>query len=414
MFKTQELIEKIRNYTGGFAAVVPFNPAEDKLLKLDFTENNKALSEDILNDTGLFSQYINKKLKGAGALYGIGGYAEHRTIYKRSSLFSPTPTTFLSVEDGAEAPSRWEGEDEFAPTIEEETVGYRYADPFMYGLLKDFVLKHRAQPTEAEEVMWKLLRTKKLEDYKFRRQHIINRFIADFVCLKDKLIIEIDGSIHQLPEHQISDGDRTGRLNQLGFRVIRFTNGEVLHNTENVIQQILSSLNNQHNKKESLNLSSPTGPKDSGFLRRGQGAAPRRLHLGVDIWGAAETPVYAPLSATVHSFAFNAAFGDYGATLILQHRLDDLIFHTLYGHLSLKSIEDKREGQTIEKGQWIASFGEAAENGHWPPHLHFQIIVDFGEGKGDYPGVCAYAEKESYLTNCPDGDLMLNMMRYAQ
>src|SRR5688572_13153509 len=80
---------------------------------------------------------------------------------------------------------------------------------------------------------------------------------------------------------------------------------------------------------------------------------PRRLHLGIDIWGTDGIPVYAPLEATVHSFAFNDAFGDYGATLVLQHELEGLLFHTLYGHLSLHSIQDIREGQDVEKGQWI-------------------------------------------------------------
>ncbi|HUP13971.1 MAG TPA: peptidoglycan DD-metalloendopeptidase family protein, partial [Niastella sp.] len=120
---------------------------------------------------------------------------------------------------------------------------------------------------------------------------------------------------------------------------------------------------------------------------------PRRLHLGLDIWGEGGTAVYAPLEGTVHSFAYNDAFGDYGATLILQHELLGVLFHTLYGHLSLHSIADKREGQTVEKGEWIAAFGEAPENGYWPPHLHFQIILDMEGRKGDYPGVCKYSER---------------------
>ncbi|HEY0058043.1 MAG TPA: peptidoglycan DD-metalloendopeptidase family protein, partial [Flavisolibacter sp.] len=136
-------------------------------------------------------------------------------------------------------------------------------------------------------------------------------------------------------------------------------------------------------------------------------------HLGVDIWGPAGVPVYAPLPGTVHSFAFNDAFGDYGATLILEHELEGIIFYTLYGHLSLHSIEDKQEGETVEKGQWIAAFGEPAENGQWPPHLHFQIIQDLGAYRGDYPGVCAVSEKEVYLANCPDPDLVLNMVGFA-
>jgi murein DD-endopeptidase MepM/ murein hydrolase activator NlpD len=137
------------------------------------------------------------------------------------------------------------------------------------------------------------------------------------------------------------------------------------------------------------------------------GEEPRRLHLGTDIWGPALTPVYAPLEGTVHSFAFNDAYGDYGATLILQHELDGVLFHTLYGHLSLHSIQDKREGEDVEKGSWIAAFGEPHENGNWPPHLHFQVIMDMERKKGDYPGVCRYSEREHYLRNCPDPKLIL-------
>lgn len=141
---------------------------------------------------------------------------------------------------------------------------------------------------------------------------------------------------------------------------------------------------------------------------------PRRLHLGTDIWGPGGTPVYAPLPATVHSVGYNSAFGDYGATLILQHDLEGAIFHTLYGHLSLHSIEVKREGQSFENGDWVAAFGEPAENGQWPPHLHFQIIIDMQGWKGDYPGVCKFSEREIYLNNCPDPDIILNMMQSAR
>ena len=144
------------------------------------------------------------------------------------------------------------------------------------------------------------------------------------------------------------------------------------------------------------------------------GEEPRRLHLGTDIWGKAGTPVYAPLEATVHSFAYNDAFGDYGATLILQHELEGFLFHTLYGHLSLHSIQDVREGQDVEKGQWIASFGKEKENGGWPPHLHFQVVIDMEGKRGDYPGVCRLSERERYLANCPDPDLILNLVPYIK
>lgn len=139
---------------------------------------------------------------------------------------------------------------------------------------------------------------------------------------------------------------------------------------------------------------------------------PRRLHLGTDIWGPAGTAVFAPVGGMVHGFAFNNHFGDYGATMILLHQLDGFPFYTLYGHISLRDIGMLREGQYIIRGEEIAHFGEPHENGHWPPHLHFQIIFDIGVNEGDYPGVCKFSEKEKYMNNCPDPDLILQINRY--
>ncbi len=138
----------------------------------------------------------------------------------------------------------------------------------------------------------------------------------------------------------------------------------------------------------------------------------RSVHLGVDIWGPAGTPVYAALGGMVHSFAFNDKFSDYGATLILLHQLETVAFHTLYGHLSLNDIAGLHEGSYITRGEVIGHFGIPAENGNWPPHLHFQIIHDLRLKNGDYPGVCKLSEQERYLTNCPDADLILGMMKY--
>jgi murein DD-endopeptidase MepM/ murein hydrolase activator NlpD len=218
-------------YSGGFAPVVPIERS-DKLVLLDFTEENKELTGEILNNTDLFIHYINGKLKSANAKYGIGGYGEHRTIYSRSRVFD--------APDGTE---------------------------------------------------------------------------------------------------------------------------------------------------------------------------PRRLHLGIDIWGRPYTKVMTPLNGIVHSFAFNNAYGDYGATIILTHNLDGFTFHTLYGHLSLNSIKNVQEGDFVRKGDVIAEFGIPFENGHWPPHLHFQLIVDMQGMKGDYPGVCKFSEREIYFENSPDPDLVLGIVQ---
>jgi murein DD-endopeptidase MepM/ murein hydrolase activator NlpD len=144
------------------------------------------------------------------------------------------------------------------------------------------------------------------------------------------------------------------------------------------------------------------------------GEEPRRLHLGIDIWGKPNTAVIAPLNAIVHSCAFNDQPGDYGATIILTHQLEGVTFYTLYGHLSLNSIRNCYAGERIEKGDRFAEFGIPMENGHWPPHLHFQLIRDLGDWSGDYPGVCKNSEKEKYLENSPDPDLILGMIKYAK
>lgn len=136
---------------------------------------------------------------------------------------------------------------------------------------------------------------------------------------------------------------------------------------------------------------------------------PRSIHLGVDIWAEPGTPLYAPLDATVHSFAFNDHYGDYGPTIILTHELAGTTFFTLYGHLSLGSLEGLYDGKSIREGERFASIGPYPENGDWPPHLHFQVIRDMGSYRGDFPGVCNAADQEYYLNLCPDPELILRI-----
>ncbi|MEO8763936.1 MAG: peptidoglycan DD-metalloendopeptidase family protein [Ginsengibacter sp.] len=151
---------------------------------------------------------------------------------------------------------------------------------------------------------------------------------------------------------------------------------------------------------------------DDDLNRQSPAEEPRRLHLGIDIWGDAGTEVFVPWGGMVHSFAFNNNFGDYGATIVLLHQLEGLPFFTLYGHVSLVDIQNIREGAYVSRGQKIAHFGTPEENGHWPPHLHFQVIQDITPYKGDYPGVCKFSERKKYLLNCPDPDLVLNMQKF--
>lgn len=135
----------------------------------------------------------------------------------------------------------------------------------------------------------------------------------------------------------------------------------------------------------------------------------RSVHLGIDITAVAGTEVFAPMEGRVHSFKNNSSFGDYGPTIILEHNLDGEIFYTLYGHLSLNSLEGLFEGKEISKGEKIAELGSPEVNVGWPPHLHFQIISDMLDKKGDFPGVCLPSEKGYYLSHCPDPNFMLKI-----
>jgi len=124
----------------------------------------------------------------------------------------------------------------------EHSEFYAEADPATYTLLKEFVSQNRKKPTEAENVLWNFLRNDQLKGYTFRRQHIIGNYITDFVCFAKKLIIEIDGLHHQLPDNKLSDEARTLWLNSKGYTVLRFTNNEVLSDPENTLLKIEQKL----------------------------------------------------------------------------------------------------------------------------------------------------------------------------
>lgn len=115
------------------------------------------------------------------------------------------------------------------------------ADVMQYPLLWAFAKENRNNPTEAEKLLWVYLSNKQL-GFRFRRQHIIGRYIADFACLEKTLVIELDGGYHSLPEQQISDEQRTADLQELGYRVIRFTNEELFNGIDLVLNKIKNAL----------------------------------------------------------------------------------------------------------------------------------------------------------------------------
>jgi 4-aminobutyrate aminotransferase-like enzyme/Ser/Thr protein kinase RdoA (MazF antagonist) len=136
----------------------------------------------------------------------------------------------------------------------------------------------------------------------------------------------------------------------------------------------------------------------------------RTIHLGIDLFTDAGTPVSSPFVGTVHAFADNHAALDYGPVVILRHQTaDGLEFFTLYGHLSRESLVPLRSGNCIQAGQPFARVGAAAENGGWTPHLHFQIILDLLDLSTDFPGVAYPSQRAVFTSLSPDPNLILGI-----
>jgi murein DD-endopeptidase MepM/ murein hydrolase activator NlpD len=115
----------------------------------------------------------------------------------------------------------------------------------------------------------------------------------------------------------------------------------------------------------------------------------RDIHLGVDFWAPAGTSVHALLDGVVHSFANNADAGNYGPTIILEHNNGPEKFYSLYGHLSLESLEVLEEGVRFRESEKIGTLGTPEVNGGYSPHVHLQIMKRMGDYRGDYPGVAS-------------------------
>ncbi|WP_297338045.1 peptidoglycan DD-metalloendopeptidase family protein [Algoriphagus sp.] len=133
----------------------------------------------------------------------------------------------------------------------------------------------------------------------------------------------------------------------------------------------------------------------------------RNIHLGIDLWCEAGTPVFCPFDGVIHSFQDNAGFGNYGPTIIVQHKLGERTLFSLYGHLFRSDLSTLQVGQQINRGDRLCHVGPYPENGDWPPHLHFQLIWDLNGNWGDFPGVASQREVKTYAELCPDPNLML-------
>jgi len=111
---------------------------------------------------------------------------------------------------------------------------YFGAKPAIFKLAKEL----RKDETKAEKILWSRLNRNHILGLQFRRQHPINIFIADFYCAKIKLVIEIDGSIHDITEYQEHDRGRSEILNDFGITVIRFTNEQIIEKIDSIVEQI--------------------------------------------------------------------------------------------------------------------------------------------------------------------------------
>jgi len=117
--------------------------------------------------------------------------------------------------------------------------GLHTANVKIYAQLKLYARQMRQDPTPAERILWRALRGEQSGAY-FRRQHVLGNFIVDFVSLEHRLVIEVDGDIHD--HQQAEDASRTQWLNQTSFHVLRFRNEEVLHNITTVVARIKQAI----------------------------------------------------------------------------------------------------------------------------------------------------------------------------
>ena len=160
------------------------------------------------------------------------------------------------TSDRQQSTQKDSGKDDRKPAF----PGYQTAHSYAYGLLKRFSKDNRRYATEAESILWNLLRGKQL-GVRFRRQHPVEGYIPDFICLSCKLIIEVDGGYHYLEGQPISDEERTVYLEAKGYHVLRFTNEEVIAAPEKVLSLIKDELNKRLNMAEQNNvLHHPTTP----------------------------------------------------------------------------------------------------------------------------------------------------------
>ena len=158
----------------------------------------------------------------------------------------------------------------------QERYKYETADASLYQVLQERALQHRKHPTQGEAALWEYLKGNRL-GAKFRRQLLIGQYIPDFVCLSKQLIIEVDGGYHFIGDQPSSDEQRTAYLESFGYHVIRFTNEEVLADTQNVLQKIRHIMNHLNEQNKQQTVQNTTSTDKAPLFRRGGGRSQSRL-----------------------------------------------------------------------------------------------------------------------------------------
>ncbi len=142
-----------------------------------------------------------------------------------------------------------------------------------------------------------------------------------------------------------------------------------------------------------------------------EGAEWRTVHIGLDLFADAGCPVRTPVAGRIKSVRNNVGPRDYGPTVVVEHSVKDddgvpFSFYTLYGHLDSETLASTHPGQPVAAGTTIGRLGNPAVNGGWPPHVHFQIVVDLLDREGEFPGVARPSDRRVWTSLSPAPHLL--------
>ena len=182
--------------------------------------------------------------------------------------------------------------------------------------------------------------------------------------------------------------------------------GNIIKLPENVQVLDLSNENLQDINKCTYSIGKYNEKRPGMYLGQHYEKTKRNIHMGIDIGAPIGTPVHSFYDGEIFLFDYNDGELDYGHTLIIKHVINNVSLFALYGHLDQRSIKNKKVGEHVSMNDEIAFIGSDAENGGWPPHLHFQLsLVEPKEC--DLPGVVSDLDKETALKVFPDPRLVL-------